>query len=343
MKNNRMIYAAAALLFMTACGSNDIQPRYPELKETQISETAAVTEAPSANIIDDNITECVLESEPAGSDDTAMVTEESSSFVFPAPVPAGQVNFEPVEIKPQCAPSMGFSFGLPSGWKYEPVQTDDEPTSCSSVYIRNADEPYDSGCIVIEYISGGLGVCGTGLETESCDLNGHPATKGYYYGNEAWSFIALDGELAGCTILNEAEWYDKYKDTIDIILSTIEFRWYDDTDEKPLGFECKIIANDNYDTENSERGYKTYGSELPYLITICSGERSTGGYSLSVTDVTCEDESDIIITVEEKTPSPFESVTEAVTYPSCTVSLNTYPESITVRDIYGNEFERLTE
>lgn len=133
--------------------------------------------------------------------------------------------WEHIEIEPQCAPSFGFSFDLPGDWGYESVQTDDEATSCISVYIKPNTE--SSGFITIEYSRGGIGVCGTNLNEENIVFNGYSAVKGTYGGSDNWDFIFLNDDYSGCGVFNNAsEWYDDHADEIEHILSTVEFKLY---------------------------------------------------------------------------------------------------------------------
>ena len=126
-----------------------------------------------------------------------------------------------VEIKPQCPPSYGVSFWLPTGWIYEVVQSDDEPTSDLVVSIR-PEFPETEGVITLQY-SKGFAVCGTGLEQKEITFNGHPARQGFYDGNPMWSFIVLT-DPDDCVIINNAEnWYEEYEEEINQILSTVEF------------------------------------------------------------------------------------------------------------------------
>ncbi|MGN1136024.1 MAG: hypothetical protein ACI4SF_07380 [Oscillospiraceae bacterium] len=144
---------------------------------------------------------------------------------IPQDTPDCQVNFSIVETVPQCKPSMGFSFMLPEGWSYQEAQTDDVPTSCTAVYLKPDDTKLE-GVIAIEY-SKGFSVCGTGLKEINIDFNGHKAVQGSYDGHDLWAFIALKGEYSDCVIMNSAEWYEEYADTIDTILSSIEFKYYE--------------------------------------------------------------------------------------------------------------------
>lgn len=135
-------------------------------------------------------------------------------------------DYDLVEITPQCEPSMGFSFKLPEGWTYEVVQTDDEPTSSTAVYLKPSDVTSE-GTIVIEYIEGGVFVCGTGLKEQIIDFNGYSSSQGFYYDNKIWSFIILKNDYNGCAIWNNTDWYGDYAEETDFILSTVEFKHYE--------------------------------------------------------------------------------------------------------------------
>lgn len=156
--------------------------------------------------------------EPGGVDSLQEVSSENLT--------TGQVNLAVIEVEPQCKPSMGFSFGLPAGWTYEITQTEDEPTSCISVNLKPDVEEL-KGVITIEYCQG-FGVCGTGLERKKMDVNGYEAWQGFYNGNPVWEFIVLEGDYQNCVIINSAEnWYEDYEDTINLMLSTIQFKRYE--------------------------------------------------------------------------------------------------------------------
>ena len=152
----------------------------------------------------------------------------NENFVSKTEIKTSENEYFPTtyECIPQCAPSMSITFAIPDGWSYETSQTNDDPTSSISVYLKPDAEA--DGHITLEYIKGGIGFCGTGLHQESIDFNGYSAVKGAYDGSDKWDFILLNDEFEGCAVLNNAnEWYDKYADEIEYILSTVEFRKYD--------------------------------------------------------------------------------------------------------------------
>ncbi len=135
-------------------------------------------------------------------------------------------NYQHIEIEPECGPAYGFSFELPTGWRYEGSQTEDDPTGhiITVLLPQNSDTPV----ITIEYNSGGLGVCGTDLIEKTIDFNGHTATQGFFNGDEMWGFIALDGDYNGCIIkMNDSDLYNEYAEDVDLILQTLNFRFYE--------------------------------------------------------------------------------------------------------------------
>ena len=168
------------------------------------------------------------ESQTGGEDVRNDNTSKNESVGISVPVSdVGSDKFEGefVEIKPQCPPSYGVSFWLPTGWTYSGMQSDDEPTSDLAVSIRPVSQGTD-GAITLEH-SKGFGVCGTGLEQKDIEFNGHPAWQGFYDGNPMWTFICLK-DPKDCVIINSAEnWYKEYEDEINQILSTVEFVYYE--------------------------------------------------------------------------------------------------------------------
>ncbi|MBQ8175428.1 MAG: hypothetical protein IJ035_00135 [Oscillospiraceae bacterium] len=141
-----------------------------------------------------------------------------------------EIKLETVEIVPQCKPSMGFEFGLPEGWTYTAVHTDDEPTSNTSAYLipKEMEGLADGSVLTIEYRKDGFLVCGTGLVQKNIDFNGYSATQGFYDGNEHWSYISLKGEYDGCVVHCSPTVANDYSEIIDAVLPTIKFKFYDE-------------------------------------------------------------------------------------------------------------------
>ena len=193
----RKIIIILTVLCLTACGNSD--------------SAAVEAEVVSAS---DNVSEVISDTESTENDETSALEEGSDSDI------------QLVEIVPPCRPSMRITLELPAGWSYELAQTCDEPTSISSVYIK-PDDSASEGRIAVEYVEGGIGVCGTGLEQKSIDFNGYKASQGTYSANDVWDFIMLEDEYFGCVILNDTELYKEYSETIDDILSTVRFEYYE--------------------------------------------------------------------------------------------------------------------
>ena len=78
--------------------------------------------------------------------------------------------------------------------------------------------------------------------------------------------------------------------------------------------------------------------DSPLYVTICSGECSTGGYGIYVTDLEIENDT-LVVTVEETSPADNETVTEAFTYPACMVEISPKVSNVSVRNTGGYEFE----
>lgn len=193
----RKIIIILTVLCLTACGNSN--------------SAAGEAEVVSAS---DNVSEVISATESTEKDETSALEEVADSDI------------QLVEIVPPCRPSMGITLELPAGWSYELAQTCDEPTSSSSVYIK-LDDSASEGRIAVEYVEGGIGVCGTGLEQKSIDFNGYKASQGTYSANDVWDFIMLEDEYFGCVILNDTELYKEYSETIDDILSTVRFEYYE--------------------------------------------------------------------------------------------------------------------
>ena len=172
-------------------------------------------------------------------DQTAVTEEYIPIDATVSDVGSDKFEGEFIEIKPQCPPSYGVSFWLPTGWTYSGIQSDDDPTSDLVVSIR-PDFPGTEGAITLSH-SDGFGVCGTGLEQKDIEFNGHPAWQGFYDGNTLWSHIILK-DPKDCVIINNAEnWYEEYEEEINQILSTVEFVYYETN--TPIAESAEIIID----------------------------------------------------------------------------------------------------
>ena len=79
-----------------------------------------------------------------------------------------------------------------------------------------------------------------------------------------------------------------------------------------------------------------------YFYIICMGEKSTGGYGLSVKEVTkTGDKTEII--VEEVVPAKGSKVTMAFTYPTIIVEFPKYQKNIVIKNTEGEIFTELKD
>ena len=106
--------------------------------------------------------------------------------------------------------------------------------------------------------------------------------------------------------------------------------------------EYEIAKGDSYNSKYKQRGYCIDFVDNKYRYIICSGERSTGGYGIKVTGLDCLDCGTVIVTVEETAPAQDETVTEAFTYPNCSITFSYEPpDGIIIKSPSGSEFECL--
>lgn len=105
------------------------------------------------------------------------------------------------------------------------------------------------------------------------------------------------------------------------------------TNSKKSNLEYEIKKQNSYNIEYIKKGY--YVNELEngkVNITIAMGERSTGGYEISIKNIKIKEEK-VVIYVEEKSPAPTDRVTEAFTYPTVQVEFNKMPKNIDIKSI----------
>ena len=108
------------------------------------------------------------------------------------------------------------------------------------------------------------------------------------------------------------------------------------------GFRYQIGAYEAYDSKFKDWGYYLYENDAraPWVLELCSGEHSTGGYRISVVNIEADEEGKLCVTVEETRPNSGDMVTEAFTYPKVTLLIyeeSKMPSSVTVRTTGGTE------
>ena len=112
---------------------------------------------------------------------------------------------------------------------------------------------------------------------------------------------------------------------------------YRPTETKPSSGQFTYQITEN--TQGSEyRGFyldEEEDPDSPLYVYISSGEKPSGGYSLSVEEITANGNS-VSIIVKETAPEPAQAVTCALTYPACVVAITPKPEDVNVRTENGN-------
>lgn len=89
------------------------------------------------------------------------------------------------------------------------------------------------------------------------------------------------------------------------------------------------------------RGYTTEKTSKGYRFDIYMGQKNTGGYSIKVTDVRMDEDKVLYIEVETRSPGPEDIVTQAITYPMCSITVDAKPLLAVVYDQNGSEFENI--
>lgn len=106
--------------------------------------------------------------------------------------------------------------------------------------------------------------------------------------------------------------------------------------------EYEIAKGDSYNSQYKQRGYCIDIVGGKYRYTICSGERHTGGYGIKIIGLDALDCGTVIVTVEQSSPASDVAVTEAFTYPNCTITFSHEPsDGIIIKNTAGVEFECL--
>jgi len=110
--------------------------------------------------------------------------------------------------------------------------------------------------------------------------------------------------------------------------------------DKEKELQYKIINNSDYHKDYKDKGYYVTKKDNKTIVTVASGEHSTGGYSIKIVKVSINDKSASIY-VKETSPSDKDMVTEAFTYPTTSVELYSNLDNIKVVDLNTNyEYEK---
>jgi hypothetical protein len=88
----------------------------------------------------------------------------------------------------------------------------------------------------------------------------------------------------------------------------------DEPEEVTLPDELPAEVQAWVDTSINDFGGQTFVYEDVLYLLVTYGEKSTGGYSVEITDIT-EEEGKLIVTADFSEPGEDEMVTQALTYP----------------------------
>lgn len=106
-----------------------------------------------------------------------------------------------------------------------------------------------------------------------------------------------------------------------------------------LGGYKYILEEAEENGPDYDRGWflETAESTNECIIVICSGKKSTGGYSIKIVGMDYDEDDDLVnITVKESSPEGA-SVTDAFTWPTCYLYLSARPKTVKVVNTDGNE------
>lgn len=113
------------------------------------------------------------------------------------------------------------SISIPEGWEYEIKEYSDENSSFG-IYFWPEGET--EGKLSFLYYDA-WGVCGTGLISETIQINGYEASQGNYNGG-IWEFICFQKDPGWCVIKNDTAraWLGKYMDEAMEIIDTVHVK-----------------------------------------------------------------------------------------------------------------------
>jgi hypothetical protein len=100
-------------------------------------------------------------------------------------------------------------------------------------------------------------------------------------------------------------------------------------------------ALDAIDALKDKKGFTWFKTGDKYIVVVFSGEKNTGGYGISVTEVSEIDGKTMRITVEETSPGKDDMVIMVITYPWVAISIESKTEDFLVRNKDGEIFEKL--
>lgn len=214
------------LVLLAACGKED-----PGYNDEPYGDPSDIINTPDITpVLEFNAAEAV--------DITADISATDSGDMMI--MQTGPTDFSPYAI----------SVGIPDGWLYSIIGAEHDGVSTFGVEIY-PDIPDIEGAVVVEYTNY-VGVRGTALNERSVLINGMEGIQGFSGSENDWEYIVLCNDFEGCAILNNGStWAGEYSDTINKILSTIQFIFFGKNDNTGFG-DNEIVGND-------WRTWKPYG------------------------------------------------------------------------------------
>lgn len=96
-------------------------------------------------------------------------------------------------------------------------------------------------------------------------------------------------------------------------------------------------------TGHYKKGYYINNTNGQCKYIIAMGACYSEGYSIKITNVKIDKNNNVTVTVQEKSPEWGQMEAQLITYPICELKLSGEPNSITVKDVNGNNYERVQE
>lgn len=123
-------------------------------------------------------------------------------------------NWEEIEL---TGTNASISLSLPEDWRYTENRNENGGFGLSIYHYS------DPGSNVLIEFTKSFGVCGTGLRTEDIKINNYTASMGIYDSCPTFSYIVFENTPGFYVIYNNADapWWQKYKDDVRAIFSTL--------------------------------------------------------------------------------------------------------------------------
>ncbi len=166
------------------------------------------------------------------------------------------------------------SLVIPQGWEYE-IDAHKEHGRLFSILFFPTGK---TGGVRVCYEETTFGICGTGLSVETINVGRYSATKGTYYDNKIWNYIAINDIPGRYVIYCEGvdDWWKEYGQKAMEILDSLQVAEGCLAEWRALPVAKKICTIE-YDEVYSAFDYKTgdwnftfrkNGSETAQVVTV---------------------------------------------------------------------------